>query len=118
MRAQVISWGDGIADVSHATVGSKWALKLDGVSPLPEVSPTVSMEADAAVMHMKDWALGSGGEWVSMGVPTVGDYGLGSGYFYSVPVVCTPGEYKRIGGVTIAPEVATAMEAARVALSK
>ena len=67
-------------------------------------------------MHMKDWALGSEDKWVSMGVPAVGDYGMGTGFFYSVPVTCTPGSYKRVGGVTLTPAVATAMEADRVAL--
>jgi len=66
---------------------------------------------------MKDWALGSGGEWVSMGVPAVGDYGMGTGFFYSVPVVCSPGEYKRVGGVTLTADVAAAMEASRVQLA-
>ena len=110
-------------------------------------------------MHMKDWAMGSDGKWVSMGVPAVGDYGvcrkprerwemaqrvhahplvlrharlcgapvhqsartsaadassrrpaaavtgMGEGFFFSVPVVCSPGAYKRVGGVTMTPEV-------------
>lgn len=30
----------------------------------------------------------SDGKWSSMGVPATGDYGLGSGFFYSVRVVC------------------------------
>ena len=30
------------------------------------------------------------------GVPAVGDYGMGTGFYYSVPVTCTPGEFKRI----------------------
>ena len=59
---------------------------------------------------------GSDGAWVSMGVPAVGDYGMGTGFFYSVPVVCTPGDYKRIGGVTMTAEVAAAAEASRAEL--
>ena len=114
--AQVISWADGIVDVSHATVGGKWALK-DGAAPLPAVGDVpASIEADAAVMHMNALALGSSGQWVSMGVPAVGDYGMGEGFFFSVPCVCTPGEYKRIGGVTMTAEVAGALEASRKAL--
>jgi malate dehydrogenase len=114
---QVISWGDGIADISHATVGGKWALKVSDAA-LPEVGePSVATAADAAVMHIKDWALGSDGKWVSMGVPAVGDYGMGEGFFYSVPVVCTPGDYKRVGGVTMTAEVAGALEASRSALA-
>jgi len=117
--SNVISWGDGIADISHATVGGKWALGKGGAtSPLPSICEmSAGLQADAAVMHMRDWALGSDGAWVSMGVPAVGDYGMGSGLFFSVPVVCTPGEYKRIGGVTLTPEVASALESSRVALA-
>jgi len=112
----VIAWGTGIADVSHSIVGGKWGFK-DGGNPLPAVSdPSSAVSADAVVAHMRDWATGSDGKWVSMGVPAVGDYGMGSGLFYSVPVVCTPGEYKRVGGVTLTPAVAEAMEKDRLAL--
>ena len=114
--SQVISWGDGLADISHATVGGKWALKLSDAA-LPSLpDPSVGVAADAVVAHMKDWACGSDGKWVSMGVPAVGDYGMGEGFFFSVPVTCSPGEYKRVGGVTLTPEVAAAMEASRTAL--
>jgi len=115
--SHVISWGSGIVDISHATVAGKWALRTSKAA-LPEVGEiSAAMQADAAVMHMKDWALGSGGEWASMGVPAVGDYGMGEGFYFSVPCTCTPGEYKRIGGVTMTPEVATALEADRVAVA-
>lgn len=114
--SNVIAWGRGVADISHATVGGKWALKVAD-EPLPKVeSPSAATTADAIVAHMNAWALGSDGKWVSMGVPAVGDYGMGSGFFYSVPVVCTPGEYKRVGGVTLTPAVAEAMESERKAL--
>jgi len=117
MVDNVISWGEGFADISHATIGGKWALK-DGGAALPatgDVSP--AMSAEAAVSHMRDWACGSGGKWVSMGVPAVGDYGMGEGFFYSVPCVTTAGSYKRVGGVTLTAEVASAMEASRAKLS-
>ena len=107
---------DGIADVSHAKVAGKWALK-EGGAALPAVDPTASVEADAIVAHMKAWATGSGGKWVSMGVPAVGDYGLGEGLFFSVPVTCEAGSYKRIGGVSMSPEVASTLEASRTALA-
>lgn len=112
----VISWGTGIADISHATVGGKWALK-DGASGVMDVSPSVGVAADGVVFHMRDWAFGSGDKWVSMGVPAVGDYGMGEGFFYSVPVICgPPGHFRRVGGVSLSPEVAAAMESSRTAL--
>ena len=78
---------------------------------------STGIEADGIVAHMKDWALGSGNKWVSMGVPAVNDYGMGTGFFYSVPVVTTPGSYKRVGGISLTPEVAMAMETSRAALA-
>ena len=58
-------------------------------------------------------------DWVSMAVPAEGSYGLGSGFFYSVPVTCPGGgPVKRVGGIPIAPALAEAMEAQRVALAK
>jgi len=52
-----------------------------------------------------------------MGVPAVGDYGMGEGFFYSVPVICgPPGHFRRVGGVSLSPEVAAAMESSRTAL--
>ena len=62
---------------------------------------------------------GSNGEWTSMGVEADGSYGLGSGFFYSVPVTCSGGgPVLRVGGIPITTELASAMEAQRVALSK
>lgn len=110
----VIAWGDGVADLSHATVGGMWANKFLP-SLLPGIAPNPGLIADAAVAHMKDWALGSEGRWVSMGVPAVDDFNMGEGFFYSVPCVCHPGgDYKRVGGISISPDAATAMEKERV----
>ena len=54
-----------------------------------------------------------------MGVKTSGEYGLGDGLFYSVPVTCSGGgPILRVGGIPISPALATAMEGQRVALSK
>jgi len=111
----VIAWGSGIPDISHALVGKKWALEVSD-EPLPDVKLTPEAEAAAAAATIKALALGSDGKWVSMGVPAVGDFGTGEGIFYSVPVVCKPGEYFRVGGISLSPVVAEAMEASRVAL--
>lgn len=108
----VVAWGDGIVDISHAKVAGKWALKLmDTAMPTPTLTPTI--EADAIVGHMKSLVSGSDGKWISMGVPAMGDYGLGEGYFFSVPVECANGAYKRVGGVTMTAEVAAALEKSR-----
>lgn len=114
---KVTVWGETAVDFSSTTVGAKWALDMVGDWKPDVSSPDAAVAADAIVAHMKDWALGSDGKWCSMGVPANGDYGLGEGLFYSVPVTCKAGQYLRVGGIPISPELATSMEAQRVALS-
>lgn len=57
--------------------------------------------ANAAIDHMHDWALGTQGEWVTMGVPSDGSYGIPEGVIYGVPVTCENGEYKRVENLEI-----------------
>ncbi len=50
--------------------------------------------ASAAIDHMRDWALGTReGDWVSMGIPSDGSYGITEGIMYSFPVTCSGGAY-------------------------
>jgi malate dehydrogenase len=58
--------------------------------------------ASAAIDHMHDWALGSpAGDWVSMGIPADGSYGIESGIVYSYPVRCSGGDYEIVQGLSI-----------------
>jgi len=57
--------------------------------------------ANAAINHMHDWALGSDGKWVTMGLPSDGSYGIPQDVMYGVPVICTPGKYERVTGLEI-----------------
>jgi len=57
--------------------------------------------ANAAIDHIRDWVLGSGGKWVTMGVPSDGSYGIPAGVMYGVPVTCENGSYTRIEGLPI-----------------
>jgi len=57
--------------------------------------------ANAAIDHIRDWVLGSDGEWVTMGVPSDGSYGIPEGIIYGVPVITEGGEYKRVEGLEI-----------------
>lgn len=57
--------------------------------------------ASAAVDHIRDWALGSGGEWVSMAVASDGSYGIPEGVVYSYPCVCEGGQYSIVQGLDI-----------------
>ncbi len=47
--------------------------------------------ANAAIDHLRDWLHGTGGRWVSMGVPSDGSYGIAEGLICGVPVTCTAG---------------------------
>jgi malate dehydrogenase len=50
--------------------------------------------ANAAIGHMRSWALGTEGEdWVSMGVYSDGSYGIAEGLIYSFPCRCCNGEW-------------------------
>lgn len=58
--------------------------------------------ANAAIFHMRDWALGSAeGDWVSMGVYSDGSYGIDKGLIYSFPCVCKDGDWEIVQGLEI-----------------
>ncbi len=59
--------------------------------------------ASAAVDHMRDWVCGSQGRWVSMSIPSNGDYGIPEGIFFGVPVRCENGRIERVEGLAIDP---------------
>ncbi len=49
--------------------------------------------ANAAIDHMRDWVAGTDGDWVSMGVPSEGAYGIPEGLIVGLPCTCAGGEY-------------------------
>jgi len=58
--------------------------------------------ANAAVDHIRSWALGTpDGDWVSMGVPSDGSYGVPEGIISSFPCVCRDGDYAIVQGLDI-----------------
>src|SRR6187402_1038040 len=58
--------------------------------------------ANAAVDHIRSWALGTpDGDWVSMGIPSDGSYGVPEGIISSFPVTCKDGEYSIVQGLDI-----------------
>jgi malate dehydrogenase len=120
---KVIIWGNHSAtqypDLHHATVDGKPALSLVDPSWFKDsFIPTVQQRgaaiikargtssaasaAAAAIDHVHDWMLGTpSGNWVSMGVPSDGSYGIPEGVVYSYPVTCKGGEYSIVQGLTI-----------------
>ena len=51
--------------------------------------------ANAAIDHVHDWVAGTpDGDWVSMGVPSDGSYGVPEGLLCGFPVTCAGGSYQ------------------------
>jgi malate dehydrogenase len=57
--------------------------------------------ANAAIDHVRDWMLGSNGEWVTMGIPSNGEYGIPKDVMYGMPVVTQGGKYTLVRDLPI-----------------
>jgi malate dehydrogenase len=119
---KMIIWGNHSStqypDLSHTTVKGEAATSLvDQEWMVKDFIPTVQQRgaaiikargkssaasaASAAIDHIRDWALGSNGNWVSMGVPSDGSYGIPEGLMYSFPATCENGTYSIVQGLEI-----------------
>ena len=109
-------WGNHSAtqypDIHHASVADSPAIDLVESDWLADdFIPTVQQRgaaiikargassaasaASAAIDHVRDWALGTpADDWVSMGIPSDGSYGIEPGVIYSYPVRCSGGAYE------------------------
>ncbi len=120
---KMLIWGNHSStqypDISFADVDGKKASDLTDQEWYREVFiPTVQQRgaaiikargassaasaASAAIDHMRNWALGTtGGDWVSMAVPSDGSYGIAPGVIYSFPCVCSDGDYQIVQDLEI-----------------
>ncbi len=120
---KMIIWGNHSStqypDIHHATVGGDDAMsKVDQDwyenTFIPEVqqrgaaiikargASSAASAASAAIDHMRSWALGTDeGDWVSMGIPADGSYGIEPGVIYGYPVTCKDGKYEIVQGLEI-----------------
>ena len=57
--------------------------------------------ANAAIDHVRDWALGSNGKWVTMGIASDGQYGIPKDVMFGFPVTTADGEWKLVEGLDI-----------------
>ena len=65
-------------------------------------SSSAASAANAAIDHIHDWVLGTRDEdWVSMGIPSDGSYGVPEGIIAGFPVTCSGGEYSIVQGLEI-----------------
>jgi malate dehydrogenase len=83
-------------DTFLPTVGKRGAaiIAARGVS-------SAASAANAAIDHMRDWALGSQGKWVTMGIASDGQYGIPKDVMFGFPVTTDKGEWKLIEGLEI-----------------
>jgi malate dehydrogenase len=58
--------------------------------------------ANAAIDHVRTWVQGTrAGDWVSMGVPSDGSYGIPEGVIYGHPVTCQNGKVRIVKGIAV-----------------
>ena len=58
--------------------------------------------ANAAIDHVRDWVKGTrAGDWISMGIPSDGSYGIPEGVIYGYPCVCRNGKFQIVKGIDI-----------------
>lgn len=83
-------------EVFLPTVGKRGAAIIEarGLS-------SAASAANAAIDHMRDWVLGTGGRWVSMGVPSDGSYGIPKDTMFGFPVTCAGGDYQLVRDLPI-----------------
>ena len=94
--AAMINDQDWNANTFLPTVGKRGAAIIEarGVS-------SAASAANAAIDHMRDWALGTNGKWVTMGIASSGQYGIPDGTMFGFPVTCEGGDYKQVEGLAI-----------------
>ncbi|MCC7060324.1 MAG: malate dehydrogenase [Burkholderiaceae bacterium] len=83
-------------DTFIPTVGKRGAAVIEarGLS-------SAASAANAAIGHMREWALGTQGKWVTMGIASDGSYGIPQDVIYGFPVTCANGEYTMVKGLEI-----------------
>jgi malate dehydrogenase len=121
--SRMIVWGNHSAtqypDISQCEVAGQPAKdKVDQAWYVDTFIPTVQQRgaaiikargassaasaASAAIDHMRSWALGTAeGDWVTMGVPADGSYGIEPGVMYGFPCTCGDGQYQIVQGLAV-----------------
>ena len=118
-------WGNHSAtqypDIFHAKVGNQVGFDAAGGDQnwlendfIPTVqkrgaaiidargSSSAASAANAAIDHVHDWVAGTPqGDWVSMGIPSDGSYGVPEGIISSFPCTTSGGEYEIVQGLEI-----------------
>jgi malate dehydrogenase len=106
-------------DITHAMIGDRPATEIVERDWLvDEFIPTVQKRgaavieargassaksaASAALDHVRDWVGGTpDDDWVSMGIPSDGSYGIEGGLISGLPCTCSGGEWSIVEGLEI-----------------
>ncbi len=127
-------WGNHSAtqypDIFHAEVEGKkvWPMINDQGWLEKDFIPTVQKRgaaiiearglssaasaANAAIDHVRDWVKGTpSGDWVSMGIPSDGSYGIPEGVIYGYPVTCKGGRVEIVKGLEVSDFARKRMDA-------
>jgi malate dehydrogenase len=131
---KIIVWGNHSAtqypDIFHAEAGGKkvWPMINDQAWLEKEFIPTVQKRgaaiiearglssaasaASAAMDHVRNWMYGTpDGDWVSMGLPADGSYGIPEGVIYGYPATCRNGQHQIVQGLEISDFARARMQA-------
>jgi malate dehydrogenase len=131
---KIVVWGNHSAtqypDVFQAETGGKkvWPMINDQAWLEKEFIPTVQKRgaaiiearglssaasaASAAMDHIRSWMYGTpDGDWVSMGLPADGSYGIAEGVIYGYPATCRNGQYQIVQGLEISDFAKARMQA-------
>ena len=131
---KITVWGNHSAtqypDLFQATAGGKkvWPMINDQSWLENQFIPTIQKRgaaiiearglssaasaANAAIEHVRDWIYGTrAGDWVSMGLPSDGSYGIPEGVIYGYPATCKNGSYRIIKGLDVSEFSRARMEA-------
>lgn len=131
-------WGNHsstqVPDIEHASVAGRAAADLVDETWVQDVFiPTVQKRgaaiieargassaasaANAAIDHMRSWALGTpAGDWVSMGIPSTGQYGVAPDIVYSFPVTISGGTVTVVADLAVSQAVRSRMKASETEL--
>ena len=124
-------WGNHspamVPDLEHAQICGRPALEgIDRAWYEETLIPTVAKRgsaiieargassaasaASAAIDHIRDWVLGSGDRWVTMGVPSDGSYGVPEGLVFGFPCVTKNGKYEIVKGLELSDFIRARMQ--------
>ncbi|MFF4173195.1 malate dehydrogenase [Streptomyces sp. NPDC001744] len=95
--AEVVNDEAWLADTFIPTVAKRGAAIIEARG-----ASSAASAANAAIDHVHTWVNGTAeGDWVSMGIPSDGSYGVPEGLISSFPVTCKDGAYEIVQGLEI-----------------